>query len=66
MIKTIDNGVLTINGLSFLQFSNQFRGYVIVSMKTGRRIPKFLLYWSGASVSDVKTRFILQRRTHDD
>lgn len=66
MIKTIDNGIIKINELSFLQFSNCFRGYLIVCKKTGRSIPKFLIFWNGISVTETKTRFSLERRKHDD
>jgi hypothetical protein len=66
MIKTINNGVIRINELSFLQFSNCFRGFLIVSKKTGRSIPKFLIYWNGISVAEAKTRFSLERRKNDD
>jgi hypothetical protein len=66
MLKTIDNGVIRINELSFLEFSNRFRGYHIFSKKTGRIIPKFLIFWSGISVIDAKTRFSLEKRKHDD
>ena len=66
MIKTIDNGVLRINGLSFLEFSNSFRGFNVVRKTNGARIPKFLLFWSGISVSEVKNRYDLESRKNDD
>jgi hypothetical protein len=66
MIKTIDNGVIRINGLSFLEFSNSFRGYLITNKKTGTVIPKFLLFWSGIDVSEVKIRFALLLRNYDN
>lgn len=66
MKKTIDNGILRINGLSFMDFSNSFRGYLILSKRTGRIIPKFLLYWSGISVAEVKNRFSLEHRKNDN
>ena len=66
MIKTIENGVIKINELSFLEFSNRFRGYFIISKVTGRSVPKFLLYWSGISVAEAKIRFSLERRKNDD
>jgi hypothetical protein len=66
MIKTIDNGILRINGLSFMEFSNSFRGYLILSKRTGRVIPKFLLYWSGLSVPEVKDSFSFEKRINDN
>ena len=66
MIKTIDNGILRINGLSFLEFSNAFRGYVITNKKSGFVIPKFLLFWNGISISEVKNKFDLRPRKNDD
>lgn len=66
MIKTIDNGVLRINGLSFLEFSNSFRGFNVVRKTNGARVPKFLLFWSGIPVAEIKSRYDLERRTNDN
>ncbi len=66
MLKTVESGVIRINDLSFIEFSNCFRGYLIVGKKTGKRIPRFLLFWSGLTVSEVKNRFYLERRKNDN
>jgi hypothetical protein len=48
----------TINGLTFLQFTNEFKCKYIVD-KNGFEVPKFLVYWSGLSYSQIKERFNL-------
>ena len=64
--KSIDNGIIRINDLTFLQFSNAFIGYLVCSKKTGTIVPKFILFWKGLSVADVKQYFDLKRRGNDD
>lgn len=64
--KSIDNGVIRINDLSILQFSNSFRGYFIISKRTGIVVPKFMLFWKGYSIAEVKTKFELRRRGNDN
>jgi len=66
MIKTVDNGVLRINGLSFLDFSSAFRGFNVVRKTNGARVPRFLLFWSGIYVAEVKKRYDLESRKNDD
>ena len=63
--KSIDNGIIRINDLTFLQFSNAFIGYLVCSKKTGTIVPKFILFWKGYSVSEVKTKFELRQRGND-
>jgi hypothetical protein len=48
----------TINRLTFLQFTNELKGKYIVD-KNGFEVPKFLVYWSGLSYSQIKERFNL-------
>ena len=64
--KSIDNGVIKVNDLTFLQFSNAFRGYLVKSKKNGAMVPRFILFWKGLSVADVKQYFDLTRRGNDD
>jgi hypothetical protein len=59
MIKTIDNGVIRINGVSFLDFCSAFRGREIVIKGTNKSVPKFLLFWRGVSVPYVKDKYDL-------
>jgi hypothetical protein len=61
-ISTDNNGVTTVNDLTFLEFTIGFRGYLIVRKTTGAIVPKFLLFWNGFSIADVKSRFNLQKR----
>ena len=65
MIKTTENGVIKINDLSFIEFSNLFRGFFIVSKKTGRIIPRFLVFWRGLSAAEVKRIYYLEPRKND-
>lgn len=62
MIKTIENGVIRINGLSFLDFCSAFRGRDIVIKGTEKTVPKFLLFWKGFSVSYVKDKYDINYR----
>lgn len=65
MIKTTENGVIKINDLSFIEFSNSFRGFFVVSKKTGQRVHRFLLFWRGLTVSEVKRIYSLEPRKYD-
>lgn len=42
-----------INRLTFLDFMNEFRGKRIFN-KYEQEVPKFVLYWSGKTVSKIK------------
>lgn len=64
--KSVDNGVIKINELSFLHFSNAFRGYLVCSKRTGAIVPRFVLFWRGYTVAEVKAKFQLIRRGNDD
>lgn len=66
IVEIVENDVRRINDLSYIEFSNCFRGYTIVSKKTGAIIPRFLLFWSGITVAEIKNRYSLQRRKNDD
>lgn len=62
MIKSInENGDITINGLTFLQFANEFKGFYILN-KNGFRVFKYVLFWSGANPTKIKEKFTLIRR----
>lgn len=62
--KSIDNGVIKVNDLTFLQFSNAFRGYLVCS-KNWCYSAKVHSFWKGYSVSEVKTKFELRQRGND-
>jgi hypothetical protein len=59
---TIDEeGTRRINDLSFLQFMDEFKGKIILN-KRNIEVPKFILFWSGASPIKIKETFTLVNR----
>jgi|688.fasta_scaffold52041_9 hypothetical protein len=62
MEKTIDKGVIKINGLSFLEFSKDLMGVEIVNRQNGFTVPKFILFWRGLSITEVKNKYFLRPR----
>ena len=47
-----------INGLTFLDFMKEFQGKIIIN-KHEQVIPKFVLFWSGKTVSKIKSSHTL-------
>jgi hypothetical protein len=47
--------------ITFLEFCNQLRGFTIHNNQSAN-IPKFLLYWNGLSVKEVKRKYKLIER----
>jgi hypothetical protein len=64
--KTVDNGIVRINDITFLQFSNAFRGRIICSKKNGMVVSKFILFWRGLTVPEVKNNFDFKQRVNDN
>ena len=62
MHKETQNGVILINGLSFLDFSGHFRGSYIIDKKTGYKVAKFMMFWKGLTPEQVKKWYNLERR----
>jgi hypothetical protein len=59
---TIDEeGTRRINDLSFLQFMDEFKGKIILN-KRNIEVPKFILFWAGASPIKIKETFTLVNR----
>jgi hypothetical protein len=59
---TIDEeGTRRINDLSFLQFMDCFKGKRILN-KRNVEVPKFILFWAGASPIKIKETFTLVNR----
>lgn len=50
-----------INGLTFLDFMNEFRGKRIFN-RHEQEVPKFVLFWSGKTVSKIKDSHTLINR----
>lgn len=66
MVVRIDNGVVRINDLTFFQFCISLRGFVILKKGTDFVIPKFVLFWNGVFVEDVKKHYDVKRRKNDN
>ena len=49
---------IRINGYSFLDFMNVFRGKIIIN-KYGNEVPKFVLFWSRKSIKEIKENYKL-------
>lgn len=64
MIKTISNGVIRINNLSFLDFSSILRGKEAIDRRTGYKVPKFILFWKGLTIPQVKEMYLIQNRQY--
>ena len=45
--------VKKINGLTFLEFMNEFKGKRIFD-RNEKEVPKFLLFWSGKTITQIK------------
>ena len=50
-----------INGLTFLDFMNEFRGKRIFN-RHEQEVPKFVLFYSKLSIREIKERFNLVSR----
>lgn len=51
-----------INGLTFLDFMNEFRGKRIFN-RHEQEVPKFILFWSGKTISKIKdTHTLIDRK----
>lgn len=55
-ISTDADGIIRVNGLTFLEFMNFFRGKKIIN-KRGFEVPKYELFWQGAHPEKVKEKF---------
>ena len=51
----------TINGFTFLQFMDEFKGKIILN-QYGKEIPKYILFWKRLTPSQVKEKFNLVNR----
>lgn len=60
-ISTDAEGIIRVNNLTFLEFMNNFRGKIILN-KRGNEVPKFILFWAGASPEKIKDTFTLVNR----
>ena len=60
-ITTDAEGIISINGLTFLQFSNELKGKIIIN-KRGYKVPKYLLFWRGLSPIQIYEHFVLINR----
>ncbi len=47
-----------INNLTFMEFMQEFKGKRIIN-HYGKEVPKFLLFWSGKTVSKIKDTHVL-------
>lgn len=52
----------TINGLTFLQFSNALLGCFIIDKKTKQEVFRFELYHSGKTFAYIKENYNLEQR----
>lgn len=65
MKKTVDdNGVIRINELTFHEFSRGLAGFDIANKHNGFKVPRFILFWKGLSVAEVKNRYNLVQRKY--
>jgi hypothetical protein len=60
-ISTDAEGTIRVNDLTFLQFMNEFKGKIILN-KRNVEVPKFILFWTGASPIKIKETFTLVNR----
>lgn len=60
--KVVEKGVVKINGLSFIEFSSELFGFEVENKHNGFKVPKFILFWKGISVAEVKNRYNLVKR----
>ena len=50
-----------INGLTFLDFMLEFQGKRIFN-KNNQEVPKFVLFWTGKKVQQIKNNYFLTGR----
>jgi hypothetical protein len=60
--KTIDKGVIKINELSYFDFSRQLQGVDVIDRRTGINVPRFVLFWKGLTIYDIKRIYSLTNR----
>lgn len=51
----------TVNGITFLTFCTQLRGYSVLN-KNNKPIPKYLLFWNRVSIDDVFIKYKIVSR----
>lgn len=60
--KTVENGVLKINGVSFFEFNKELSGLNIIDKKSGVKVPRFILFWKGLSIDEIKYKYLIGNR----
>lgn len=60
--KKVENGVIKINGVSFFEFNKELSGLNIIDKKRGSKVPKFILFWKGLSIDEIKYKYSIERR----
>jgi hypothetical protein len=59
---TTTEGKILINDVSFLGFTSSLRGKIVYSKKTYKEVPKYILFWSGLSIDQIRVRFEVRNR----
>lgn len=58
MKTTIEQQPIRINGITFLEFMDKFRGKRIID-KYDKEVPKFVLFWSRKSITHILENYNL-------
>lgn len=68
MIKKIEENAITINELTFLQFCSNLRGYDVVNRQDNTIVYRFILFWGGLTIREIKTKYslVLKPVDYDD
>lgn len=53
------DGTILINGVSFVEFNYSLMGFKVKDKKTKSIIPRFILFWSGKKIEEIKKEYNL-------
>ena len=54
----MEQKTITINGLTFIEFISSLRGKRVIN-KNGQEVPKFILFWSRKTITDILEKYTL-------
>jgi hypothetical protein len=58
IISRNETGSITVNGLSFLEFTIKYRGKKFIN-KNGLQVFKYQIFWTGLTENQIKMKYVI-------
>lgn len=58
IVSKNQNGSITVNGLSFLEFTKKYSGKKFLN-KNGKEVFKYQIFWNGLSENQIKMKYVI-------